>query len=263
MNAITFGACVRDTWTHGGKFIQRRPLTVAVAFVALLACNAAPIGLSHAHNPMTPVGASRLMQLIITLVRLAVTVALPMQVMQQIMLGDDESHSRPVFGRDFWRYLGLTTAIGMGGVAIAVLLIGGGFLLAHTLRVHVVGIWFQWAVWGTIALCLVTFVGVRLSLLFCHVAIGRTIRWRASWNDTRGHVWRILVSHLLVAVPLYACMIGIILVARAWFWPMGQEALAYLFAAGLSLFTSAGLVVGAACACWLYQRLARTLVEDA
>jgi hypothetical protein len=139
MGAMTYWECVRDAWSDAAKFIQRRPLTVAIAFAILFACNAISLVLSGAQSPISPGGASRLLQLITTPVRLVVMIALPIQVMQYVMLGESESRARSVFGKEFWRYFGLTVAIGTGCIAVALVVIGGGFLLTHTFKVHLGG----------------------------------------------------------------------------------------------------------------------------
>jgi hypothetical protein len=130
------------------------------------------------------------------------------------------------------------------------------------LKIRFVGTRFLLVAGGAIALCLVTFVATRLSLLFCHVAIGRRARWRASWGDTRRHFWRIVISHFLTGLPLQACVVCLFVVTRS--SAINQQALPYLFAVGLALFHSAALILGSTCSsCWLYQRLARALLEPA
>jgi hypothetical protein len=262
MGAMTYWECVRDAWSDAAKFIQRRRLTVAIAFAILFACNAISLVLSGAQSPISPGGASRLLQLITTPVRLVVMIALPIQVMQYVMLGESESRARSVFGKEFWRYFGLTVAIGTGCIAVALVVIGGGFLLTHTFKVYLGGAVSQLFVLGMIALCFISFFGARFSLLFCHVAIGRTTRWRASWTDTSGRVWRIVVSHLLASVPIEVLLIVMFAVVRKSLGTMGERGLPYFIAAVLSLLTVAGMIVGSSCACWLYRRLARTLLES-
>jgi hypothetical protein len=130
MEALSFWACVRGAWLEGGRFVQRRPFTVVVAFAALLACNATSVALSHVHSSASPISALHLTQRVVTLVRLVVMIVLPVQVMQNVILGARESSFGSVFGKEFWRYLRLAAVIGMLCLVIVALVIGGGFLLS-------------------------------------------------------------------------------------------------------------------------------------
>ncbi|WP_201644234.1 hypothetical protein [Paraburkholderia metrosideri] len=205
--------------------------------------------------------ASKLLQWITTSVRLVVMLSLSIQVMRDVMLGERELTPRRVFGREFWRYLGLSFAIGVGCIVIAVLLVGVGFLLTRSFKGYFGGAGLQLVMWSAIALCVISFVATRLSLLFCHVAIGRSLRWRAAWNDTRGRFWRIIVSHVLAALPVEVGLVGVFVLIHLTLGTSVKLTPPYLAAMVLSLFTCAGLVIGATCACWLYRRLARTLLE--
>jgi hypothetical protein len=260
MEVVTFWRCARDAWSEGGRFVQHKPLAVAIGSLALLACDIVSVVLSHSHRPFSPISASPILEAVILLVSSVVVTALPIQVMQEIILGEREPRTRPVFGREFWRYLALCLTIGLGCTVLASVVIGGGFLLTDSFGIHFIEAGSQWVVWGVIALCLVTFVATRLSLLFCHVAIGRAIRWRAAWHDTRGHFWLIFVSHFLTIAPLNAFVIVVSTIDHVSFETTNRRAIPYLLAVGTSLCSSAGLIVSATCACWLYQRLARTLL---
>lgn len=262
MGAIAFWECVRDSWTEAARFIRSRRLTVAAVFAILFACNAVPIAVNEVYGPMLSGGLSKFVQWVVTAVRLVVMLALSIQVMRDIMLGERELHPRRVFGKQFWRYLGLSFVIGVGGMVMTALLVGIGFLLTRSFKGYFGGTGLQLAMWSAIAVCVVSFVATRFSLLFCHVAIGGTLRWRAAWNDTRGHFWRIVVSHILTALPVEVCLVGVFLLVRLMSGTTVKLIPPYLVATVLSLFTCAGLVIGATCASWLYRRLARTLSES-
>lgn len=137
-------------------------------------------------------------------------IALPVMVMQEIMLGKSGPRPRSIFGKGFWRYLRL---------------------------------------------------GAVMAIVF--FAIGGTMQWRASWTDTRGHFWRIVISHLLTALPIQIGVVSTFIVYRALSTVLDANALAYLLAFGLPLFAATGLIVGAACSCWLCRRFAQTLLESA
>jgi hypothetical protein len=262
MEAATFWHCVRDAWTDAWKIVVRRPIAVAIALAVLLVANAVPVTLNHIYGPIPPTGVSRLVQTMTVLVRTAVMIALTVTVMQQIVLGERELRAGDVFGKEFWRYLRFSFLIGIAFCVGASVLIGSGFFLFYVLGIRH-GIWLPLILFGSIAFCLIFFVATRLSLLFCHVAIGGTTRWRATWSDTRGHFWRIAASHFLTALPMQVVAICIFFLGRAVFRGIDADAQAYLFAIAQAFYAVVGMIVGAACSCWLYRRFAQTLLERA
>lgn len=262
MGAMAFWECVRQAWVDAAKFVRSNPFVVIAAFAILLACNAISIELSRLYGLTSPGFTAKFIQWIVMPVRFAVMIALPIQVMRYVMLGERESRPRSIFGKQFWRYFGLSLAIGFGCLVIGALVVGIGFSLTHPFKKYLGGTGLQLFVWGTIALCVVIFIAIRFSLLFCHVGIGRAIRWRASWRDTRGHFWRIAVSHMLALAPLEVFLIGLFALLRAWSGMGTRPTSLYPIAIVVSLFSSLGMVVGATCACWLYRRFARVLLEN-
>ena len=260
MGTITYLDCARTAWADAWKVVLRRSPPVALALAALLIANIATVTLSRMPVTVPTTSIARLMQDLILLIRSTAILALPMHVMQIIMIGDHEFRLSSIFGKPFWRYLGLGSVIGAGFCGILVLVMVGGFFVFHALGFHKPGIWLPSGLAGVVTFCLLIFVATRLSLLFCHVAIGGTIRWRASWNDTRGHFWKILLSQLLIGLPTQFVMIAIFLLGRVLAKSMGADAWAYLFAIISAPVEVIGLIVGAACLCLLYRRFAETLL---
>lgn len=262
MGAMAFWECVRQAWVDATGFVRRKPFTVAAAFAILLADSAISIESGGLHGLTSSAIASNLLQWIFIPVRFAVMIALPIQVVRYVMLGEQESHPRSVFGKQFWRYFGLCLAIGFGSIVVGALIVAVGFSVTHSFNGYLGKTGLQLFVWSVIAICVVTFIAIRFSLLFCHVGIGRAIRWRASWRDTRGHFWRIVVSHMLTLAPLEVFLISLFAVLRAWSSTGDRSTSLYPIAIVVSLFSSVGMVVGATCACWLYRRFARVLLEN-
>lgn len=262
MGAMAFWECVREAWLNATQFIRRKPLTVTVAFAILFACNVVSVALGGTHGAVSPYIAAKLLQWIVMLVRLTVMVVLPIQVIRHVMLGEHESQPRAIFGNAFWRYLGLSLAIGIGSIVVGALVVGIGFLLTHSFKKPLGGTVVQLIAWSAIAFCVVSFIGTRFSLLFCHVGIGGPIRWRASWTDTRGHFWRIVFSHVLTLMPLYVVCVALFALIRLALETTGDSTSLYPAAITLSLLSCLGLVLGSTCACWLYRRFARVLAEN-
>lgn len=268
MGAMGFWECMRQAWSEAAKFIRHRPLAIVVTFAILLTCDAiAPIvGRHHeaAHLAGASIGSTGLSRLIwiTSIIKLATMMALPVDVMRYVMSGEQEAGPRRAFGSGFLRYVLLTLIFIIGGVAISALVVGGGYFLTHFFKAYLGGTRLQLTVWGVIAVCVVSYLAIRLSLLFCHVAIGRAMRWRATWKDTGGHFWRIVFSHLLTAVPIQLCMFGALALVKASVRATGTLPFPYADTMIRSLSASVGLVVGATCACWLYRQFARRLLEN-
>ncbi|RDV00865.1 hypothetical protein [Trinickia dinghuensis] len=261
MEELTFGSCVWESWLQGGRFVRHNPLTVIAAIVVLAASGVIAITQYGVHPSPSATLTSGLVRLALELVKVIVMIMLPVQVMRHAMLEEHESSASWLFGKIFWRYLWVGLLLVIICIAILALVFGGGFLLAHSLESRVLRS-FVWIVGGVVAVCLVTILWTRLSLLFCHVAIGRTGGWRASWHDTRGHVWRIGLSHLLTALPIQICAIALILGAYFLFGrTFFSAALPYWVAVGQSLTLPVGLIVGSTCLVWFYRRLANTLLD--
>ncbi|WP_144140334.1 hypothetical protein [Paraburkholderia sp. BCC1884] len=259
METATFWRCARDAWVDAWKIISRRPTWVAIAATALLVANTLPITLNHLDG--SAVHASRLLPSVTLLARSVVMVALSVTVMQQIMLGEPELRLSSMFGKEFRRYFRVSAMLMLALVAVGVVLIGGGTVAFRALGLRH-AVWFEALLLGAIIVFLCIFVFTRFSLLFCHVAIGGDMKWRAAWKDTRGHFWRIALSHLLTGLPVGICAIGLLLLARVAFRSLDTVTVAYVVAIVQSLFTVVGLVAGSACSCWLYRRFALKLRES-
>ena len=261
METATFWDCIWETWAETWKSVSRRPSAVVIALAVLLVANFALVALDHMHGPIPLTSASRLLRSVLGLAKSAVTLALPVQVIQQIMLGEHKFRVGSVFGREFWRYLLLGTIIGLAFCAVAFVVIGGSFLVLHASGFGHGGTRLPLVLLSLVVFCLMMFVATRLSLLFCHVALGGTMRWRASWMDTRGYFWRIVISHFLTALPIQICAGCLLFLGGTASRAMGMEVQSYLFAIAYSLYVVVGMTVGAACSCWLYRRFAKTLLN--
>jgi hypothetical protein len=250
---LSFSECVGTAWRNGGLFLQRRPFLVLLALAVLLVAGLTPLALANTVYS----GIDRaLLSLTASTVRLVVMVALPIQVMQYA-LEAEHGNPRPMFGKEFWRYLGLCLAFGFTILLLGIIPLAIGLLLArgHSSRSLLS------LAWCVIMMCLVVFISIRFSLLFCHVATGHKARWRACWSDTRGYFWRIFVSHFLTGLPIQVLVIALIAIAYFLIPVANRPLLPWISAIGFALTIPVSLVFGSACSCWLYTRLANTLLE--
>jgi hypothetical protein len=257
MGALTFKDCFRDAWTDAAHVVRKRPVMMLVAVAGLVVCGAISLALSHTPGAAARGSAVPLLLLPVGLVRLAILTALPVQVIQQILRGAT-GRTSAIFGREFWRYLGFGVLLGIGVAIIAGVLGVLGYLAFVESGNRHAPVWLRVGVVGLITAAVLLFVCCRVSLMFCHIATGGPVRWRASWQDTRGHVWRIIVSHFLTLLPIQIAIVVLGIAAAFWI-PRGHAgALGYLLEVGGALFWVVGLTVGGACSCWLYKHLAHS-----
>ncbi|GAB2891964.1 hypothetical protein GCM10027093_28960 [Paraburkholderia jirisanensis] len=257
MEALTFKDCFRDAWTDAANVARNRPVMMLVAVAGLLACGAISFALSHTPGAAARGSAVPLLLLPVALVRMAILTALPVQVIQQILRGST-GRTSAIFGREFWRYLGFGLLLGIGAALVAgVFGVLGYLAFVESGNAHA-PVWLRVGAVGLVTLGVLLFAGCRMSLMFCHIATGGPMRWRASWQDTRGHVWRIIVSHFLTLLPIQLAGVGLGIAGAFWI-PRGHTgALDYLLQLCSALFWVAALTVGGACSCWLYKRLAHS-----
>jgi hypothetical protein len=260
MESVTFGQCVKGAWRDAWRFVQRRPVLVLTIFVAAwIGGGVESVLHPDGQPPFRPITYVPLG--LFVLLKSAIFSVPVVQTLRFVLLGAREAQPAPLFGRDFWRYVGFTyamTFLFMVMVLIPFPVILGAVVLLHEQRhgvvSHLIVILVLCA--GVLAaFCLVFFVGTRLSLLSTQIAIGRAVLWGPTWADTRGHCWSILTTHMVATLPILAVAIPLA-IASAFAPPHAVLGLSVLVQA---LSVVASLVVGAACAAWIYRRYAVSL----
>ena len=258
MESLTLGACVQGAWLDAFSFIRRNPTIVIVMFAAWIVSMVFTTWL--AQPPFIPISAWHLLRAVTTIVRSAVIVVLSMRVMQWAVLGDREAGSIPMFGKAFWRYSGLAIVIALSFIVVALLVFVGRWLLSRFAVIGGVGNSLPITLQVVVTVGLVGFLWARVSLLFCHAAIGRRGRWRASWNDTRGRAWQIVLARFLVGLPVVIGVIGLVLLT--WLQrDMLSTTWRYLIPVVICGLSSVGLVADATCSSLLYRQFAKELVD--
>jgi hypothetical protein len=186
---------------------------------------------------------------------------LSVQVMRYSLLGADEARSISFFDKGYWRYVGLCALLGLLVLVFAVV---ATVVVAFTLRRH--GHQGRSAFLMLLPLVLVIavvamFIWIRLSLLFCHAAIGARASWGAAWRDTRGRYWSILTTHSVTALPLWGIGIVLIAIKRKAAGSMTTDGFAYWSSVGGALWMIFAISLGAACSAWLYRRYSAAILE--
>jgi len=186
---------------------------------------------------------------------------LSVQVMRYSLLGAEDARSIGFFEKGYWRYVGLCALLGL---LVAVFAVVCTVVIAFTLLRH--GHHGHWVLLMLLPIALVTvcvamFIWTRLSLLFCHAAIGARASWGAAWRDTRGHFWSILMTHFVTALPLWGIVIVFVAIKRTAVGSMTTDGFAYWSSVGGALWMIFAISLGAACSAWLYRRYSATILE--
>lgn len=267
MTSITMGQCIKGAWKDGILAIIERPVFTLVIFALLLCIANLQIDLRLKAVVLAQQGLSgaahqgRLLQSGCTLLSVLVTCGLSIHVFR-FSLGETKATGLQwLVDGTLWRYFGLSLAMGLLILLPIVLIVGGVIGIAMLTHVH--------AIKGPMVCTLLIMGGfmifalARLSLLFCHIALGRRGKWRAAWGDTRGHFWAIFCTQLLAALPLYAVG-GAVAIAGTALHALtkgdSSSSTSWL-ALGQALWTLITISVGVASSAWLYRRFATTLLD--
>ncbi|AJP57801.1 hypothetical protein UC34_14050 [Pandoraea vervacti] len=266
MEPITFTQCFKGAWIDGLNALRNRPLlAITVALVILvtlalgtsvkqLAADAAQTGMPAAYRLKLA-----LVSLGIGFVNVVAYSTLAVHAVRYVVLGPELARGTAWY-RDVVRYVWTSIQIGFGfGVVSAAIMViavlamrlsgqGDSSALAMTLLV--------------LLLCLAIFVAIRLSLILAQVGAGRSKRWRAAWQDTRGHFWSIFGTGLAIAVPIIVGALVMLVLVELLVRMTGSTTVLVLAALILQAIIS---VVWMAVICagngWIYHRYANRLLD--
>lgn len=213
MKPITFKQCFTGAWRDGWSALRSRPLLSLTVAVIGLVSNAVSVSIKQLALTMAQNGdapSSRMglvgMALVVGIVNVLAYTVLALHVYRQTVLGVDAARQARWY-RDLGRYIWTTIQFGVGvGVVWAVVLV----VAALAMRGVAQGA--SYAVISTVLtllLCAMLFVFVRVSLIFPQIAVGRSKRWRAAWDDSRGHFWVMFGTAFVTMLPLLVA--GVIL----------------------------------------------------
>ncbi|ALS61395.1 hypothetical protein [Pandoraea norimbergensis] len=207
MEPITFKQCFKGAWRDGFNALRSRPLlsiTIAVVMLVATALNASvkQLTLMMAQSGGSPglrLGLA-ILALVLTLVIMFSFAVLSVHVYRHTILGADAARQTPWYGRDLWRYVWMAIQIGLALCVVITLA-----LLVAVFALRAAGMSDSRAAISTftaLLLCALVFFIVRMSLIFAQVSVGRAKRWRAAWDDTRGHFWVMLGTGIVTVLPL-------------------------------------------------------------
>jgi hypothetical protein len=203
-------------------------------------------------------------RLICSLVQAATWVGLPVQAARYVLLGPSQAKASRFFDRGFWRYWRVCLVIGLSVGAVTLAAAVSLYLVARGLghRLDRASSLLLLLVAASFAAVVLVYVSARLCLLFCHVAIGGSARWRAAWRDTRGHFWSIWGTHVVVALPLSVLLIVCYRLAPPVLRALGGNSTTWFFGIVPAVSLTVLVMVHVSSSAWLYRRYANEIRES-
>jgi hypothetical protein len=287
MEDITLRQCLKGAWRDAASAVRHMPIVFLVAFVAVLATATAGYtaqfpGMAESGGSLTAMTGSSaghaagfgqaLVSLGVTFVQTLILAVLAVFVVRFAMKlsaepAEASAISAPVLpATRLWdagirRYFLLCIALVAGyvGATLAVVIVWIGLRLAGLSSGTSMA---ATATLAVLAVCGVSYVSARLSLLFPHTAAGGRIQWRAAWEDTRGHFWFITTAAVLAILPII-CIATVLTVIAEMLATAGSIGSLTM---GLMVVQSVGTLLytatGATCSVWLYRKFAAILREE-
>lgn len=262
MEQLTFGACVKKSWSSARQAIVRMPVLFLGACVVFACIGLLSGTFQHAVTgsvrPAIAVQAGHgLLQFAVSILNFVVMCGLTIKIHRFVLLGEGSEPLMPLGGKPLARY-----AVIAFGLALLFMLVAMVVLL-----VLFIGFRPKWqgALLTFIPLCIVYFfVLVRLGLLFPALSVGARLKLRAAWNDSRGHFWSMWGVGVVTTVPLIAIS-TIIAMAGLHILASGQASQGMSIGLALinGLVTTLLIVLAAAASAWLYLRYAKQLRDAA
>ena len=209
MRSLSLKKCITGIWLDSGRATRKMPLLFLLVFLVTLGVMYGEhfMNLVIHENERSNDGSIQAMSFLFVkgLIRRMSGIADAIIAIPLIRwsLKNEEFEFSKLSVYTYFRYF----IIWMGFVILTVfpltfaLLIGPTFGIGGLDRVD------QFAVTQTAKIMMLfacTYVAARSALVFPHIALGGRIDWQAMWNDTQGHVWKIIcIEAMSVQLPSY------------------------------------------------------------
>ncbi|VVE10419.1 hypothetical protein [Pandoraea terrigena] len=266
MEPITFKQCFKGAWRDGFNALRQRPWLCLAIAVVFLATSGLSVSLDQLARTASQTGEPAMYRLRIALMSFGVFFAnivayavLVIHVFRYTILGPDATRQGRWYGRDLWRYLWTSTQVFVG-IAAAWLVIALGAALAMRATGHS-NSYAGLATFCVLLLCALLYVLIRVSLIFAQIGAGRSKRWRAAWQDSRGHFWTMLGTTVGTVLPLI--VVGVVVtsmfVALLRAMPAAKTVALGMLALQ-TVLSVIGIAVSTGASAWLYRRFANQLL---
>jgi hypothetical protein len=256
MEQLTFGTCVKKSWSSTWQAIVQMPGLFLGVF-AVIACTTLLSG-PFQHPPVqgaeldTAARTSHALgSVVFSILQLVVYGCLTIKVNRFVLLGEGTHPLLPLGGKPLGRYALISLGLALGIVALSIVLV----LLLREIRSG--GI----ALVAMLVFLAYLFAMVRLSLLYPAISLGSRLTLRAAWKDSRGHFWNILGVVSVAYLPLMIIWIIALVVLGPKMLMTSLQGASTVFAIGLAFVNAVFIVLAASAMSWLYRRYANELLE--
>lgn len=269
MQSINLEQCFKGAWRDGLGLLRSRPILCGSVFVVLFVSTCLRLMVQTAAQSAALIGAQAgfdliALGLLALLVQLFGYAVLCVQAVRHTLVGPEANRQMKIFGDGFWRYVWLYFQV-MFAAFVSLLLL----TIAVGLLGRVIGKDGALAVMillGLVLFCGVSYLAIRVALLFSQVAVGKPKRWKDAWADSRGHFWSMFATYLLIALSLTvtAIVIGGGVVLIMWLVTGGQapDGFQLVLALVQALLLIVILPVMMAGYAWVYKRFADRLLGE-
>lgn len=261
MEQLTFGACVKKSWSSARQAIVRMPVLflgacVVFACIALLSGPLQPTATGQVQFDAATHPSHKLLQFALSILNFVVIWSLTIKVHRFVLLGEGSEPLLPLSGKPLARHAAFSFGLLLLFVLVAALL----------LLTVVFGFRLKWggAMLVFLPLCVVfLFVLIRLGLLYPALSLGAPLKLRPAWNDSRGHFWSIWGVEIVVSLPLMAVS-TIMFIFSSHMLAVGQVSHGLLITLTVinAVITALLVVLFAATGAWLYLRYAKQLRNE-
>lgn len=254
---MNFAQCVTGAWVDAWRITRRSPLFIAllVAGVYFLDLERSTVKAAHA-NVLPTFGA---LALLWVLQALLLSIAI-VQVHRFILLDEPPVSRHAFLGGAYWRYVVVAygvSCLAIVGVVIAALVFFG---LSWAIESHSPGRG-GLAVFAVVMCWLYAWFLMRMSLMYTQASLGRPLRWRAAWRDTRGNMRKIYGTQCVLSITIAFALLPVIILKFTIIAMLGADsrlAVTQLFSDLIAVWAA---LLFSACSAWIYRRFAAELLQ--
>jgi hypothetical protein len=265
MEQLTFGACVKKSWSSTWQAIVQMPglllgAGVVFACITLLSGSFQHTAAESAQLDAATRASHALIRMALSILQFVVSGCLTIKIHRFVLLGEGSQPLVPLGGKPLARYILFSFCQALLAVLFALAVV----LLVVLVRHHK-GFGIGFMAVTSVLFFVYGFVALRLSLLFPAIALGARLKLRAAWNDSRGHFWSMWAVSVVAALPVLVLFVPFLILTVRHTMAANSQVSSGL-AIGLALVNAlvAVLVVVliAAAVSWLYRRYASQLRDE-
>ncbi|QGZ65338.1 hypothetical protein [Paraburkholderia acidisoli] len=253
---MNFAQCVTGAWVDAWRITRRSPLFIAllVAGVYFLDLERSYVRSAHANTLPTYAALGVLWALQALLLSIAIV------QMHRFVVLDEPPVSRHAFlGGAYWRHVVVTYGLSFLAIVVGIVACFAFSGLSWAIQSHGPGRGGV-AVFAVVLAWVYAWLSARISLINTQASLGRPLRWRAAWRDTRGNARKIYGTLCVLGVTGGFAALPVILLVFAIAAIFGRNSLHAVAQLFEDLFAVWFALLVAACSAWIYRRFAAELL---